>query len=439
MKLLSASGGKKFNLKSLMQKRQRAISSELEIKSPAWASRDNLKAPVSAPNKQVSAADALEDAITKALAMGASDIHFDPGVQEIQIRLRMDGVLCLAGQLAKTLQESLIFRIKVLANLRTDEHLAAQDGRFGWAGRDGTKADIRVSIAPTFYGENAVLRLLSSRSAGLGLDLLGFGRSDQEAIAEILARPHGMILVTGPTGSGKTTTLYALIRLLNQVDRSIVTVEDPVEYAISGINQIQVNEYASLNFSSGLRSILRQDPNIIMVGEIRDAETARLAVNTALTGHLLLSSLHTNNAATTLPRLLDLGVEPYLIASTVQLAIGQRLVRKLCPACRQQAPLAAAAAARLEKIFGPDVIGTEFYRAMGCQACNFTGYCGRIGIYELLKIDRVIREAILRKATAEEIQALAEQRGMSPMRVDGLEKAKAGLTAIEEILRIGYE
>ncbi len=272
----------------------------------------------------------------------SSDIHLDPGVQGVRIRFRIDGVLQDVETMPLAVHTEAIARIKILCGLRTDEHQAAQDGRFRLAVPGGSSVDVRVSIVPTYYGENSVMRLLADQAEEFSLDSLGFTPAHREKIMRAAQKPHGMILATGPTGSGKTTTLYTLVKMLNVPDISIITIEDPIEYSISGINQIQVNAKSGLSFANGLRSMLRQDPNVIMVGEIRDVETAGLAVNTALTGHLVLSTLHTNDAPTTLPRLLDMKVEPYLIASTVNIAIGQRLVRRICASCKESHELTKA-------------------------------------------------------------------------------------------------
>jgi type IV pilus assembly protein PilB len=301
--------------------------------------------------------------------------------------------------------------------------------------------DVRVSIVPTYHGENAVLRLLASQSASFSLDKLGFSEHNQKKILQAMQRPYGMVLATGPTGSGKTTTLYTLIRMLNEPGVSIVTIEDPIEYAIDGIEQIQANARTGLTFANGLRSILRQDPNIIMVGEIRDAETAGIAVNTALTGHLVFSTLHTNDAATTLPRLLDMKIETYLIASTVNAAIGQRLVRKICESCKTEKALTAAERKSLSEIVPEALLekSKACYVGKGCEECGGTGFRGRVGIHEVLVPDAVMREAVLHKAPASELKRLAITGGMVPMIEDGFLKVQAGLTTIEEVLRMLYE
>lgn len=371
----------------------------------------------------------------------ASDIHIDPIPDSVRVRFRIDGVLSDMHELPKNIQSEVITRIKVLAGLRTDEHQAAQDGRFRIDIPDAQPVDVRVSIVPTYYGENVVLRLLSDQAQEFSLESLGFSKENQEKILRAIKKPYGMILATGPTGSGKTTTLYTILKILNTKEVSIITIEDPIEYAIRGINQTQVNPRTGLSFAHGLRSFLRQDPNIIMVGEIRDRETAGLAVNTSLTGHLLLSTIHTNDAATTLPRLLDMGVEPYLIASTVNIAIGQRLARKVCSKCKIAKKITDAEIKSLENVI-PDKISIRnktFYHGRGCEECGGCGYKGRIGIQEVLVIDDEIRDATLKKITAAELRQIAITNGMTTMIEDGCKKARDGITTIEEVLRMMYE
>lgn len=370
----------------------------------------------------------------------ASDIHIDPQANAVRTRLRIDGALQDDVALPKNIQSEIISRIKILAGLRTDEHQTAQDGRFRIILESGP-VDVRVSMVPTYYGENAVLRLLKDQNQEFSLDMLGFSPTDQEKILRAIKHPYGMILATGPTGSGKTTTLYTLIKLLNTKNTSIITIEDPIEYSLEGINQIGVNAKTGLSFANGLRSILRQDPNIIMVGEIRDQETAGLAVNTALTGHLVLSSIHTNDAAGTLPRLIDLNIEPYLIASTVNIAIGQRLVRRICEHCKMAIDITEAERKTLSEVIAPEILAnqTHFYKGKGCDACNQTGYRGRVCINEVLVVDQAIRAAIHRKATAAEIKQEAKKQHMTSMIEDGFLKAKQGVTTIEEILRTLHE
>ncbi len=371
----------------------------------------------------------------------ASDIHIDPQQDDVQVRFRVDGILQDVHVFPRSIHNEIISRVKIISNLRTDEHNAAQDGRFRTTLTDGSVVDVRVSIAPTFHGEDVVMRLLSDKAEEFALESLGFSPGNQKKILRAIKRPHGMILATGPTGSGKTTTLYTLIKILNVRGSSIITIEDPIEYAIKGIIQIQANPRTGLTFANGLRSILRQDPNIIMVGEIRDAETAGIAVNTALTGHLLLSTIHTNDAATTLPRLLDMKLEPYLIASTVNLAIGQRLIRKICTSCKKEKKMTGAEIKSLEEILPKHLLKkcAKFFEGKGCEKCVQSGYQGRIGIHEVLVVDAAVREAVLRKVSADEIKAVAVAQGMVPILEDGLEKVCAGITTVEEVLRVLHE
>jgi type II secretory ATPase GspE/PulE/Tfp pilus assembly ATPase PilB-like protein len=381
----------------------------------------------------------VETCIEEAYRLRSSDIHISPNEKDVSVRLRIDGILQTRCSFPKVILPEVISRIKVLASLRTDEHQAAQDGRFRYTTKDNVTVDTRVSITPTYYGENAVLRLLVDHSASFTLEMLGFNKADRAKIEYALTLPHGMILATGPTGSGKTTTLYTMIKMLNKKEVSIITIEDPIEYAIPGITQIQINPRTSLTFAAGLRSILRQDPNIIMVGEIRDPETAGIAVNTALTGHLLLSTLHTNDSATTLPRLLDMGIDAYLVASTVNVAIGQRLVRKICENCKEPYDLTEAEMDNLRRSIPhrlrETLIPKTFYQGTGCKQCEKSGYSGRIGIYEVLEVSGEVREAILRRAPASTIKQIAITEGMTTMFEDGLEKAKRGETTLSEILR----
>jgi type II secretory ATPase GspE/PulE/Tfp pilus assembly ATPase PilB-like protein len=306
-----------------------------------------------------------------------------------------------------------------------------------------TKFDIRVSIVPTYYEENAVLRLLVEQGRTFTLKDIGFLEKDYQKANNAIKKPYGMILVCGPTGSGKTTTLYTILKTLNTPEVSIITIEDPIEYSLEGVEQIQVNNQTGLTFANGLRSILRQDPNIVMVGEIRDEETAGIAVNAALTGHLLLSTLHTNDAATTLPRLLDMKIEPFLIASTVNIAIGQRLVRKICPNCKAEKNLSQNEIQSLTDVVPSRLLEMNrervFYRGQGCKDCANTGYFGRIGIYEVLVISEAVKEAIMKQLNAGEIREIAIKEGMTTMLEDGFNKALNGTTSIEEVLRVMHE
>ncbi len=373
----------------------------------------------------------LNALLQEAVKEKASDIHIEPYEKEIDVRIRVDGILRKVLSPPKIIQDALISRVKIMANLDIAEKRLPQDGRIRVL-IGGKDIDIRVSIVPTTHGERAVLRLLDRRQGLLGLGELGLGDQNEEEFKQLLNRTNGIILVTGPTGSGKTTTLYAALNSLNRAEKNIITVEDPVEYQLMGIGQIQVNPRIGLSFASGLRSILRQDPDIIMVGEIRDRETAEIAIQASLTGHLVLSTLHTNDAASSLTRLLDMGIEPYLVASSLTGALAQRLVRVICPYCKEgYKPLYEEA--RLFQEFN----GLEFlYRGKGCSRCHNSGYAGRTGIFELLVIDADIRRMIVSRTDSRTINEYAVSRGMKTLYIDGLSKVARGITTIEEVLRV---
>lgn len=376
----------------------------------------------------------------------ASDIHIEPHDEKVIVRYRIDGILHDAASLPKDLEESVIARLKIMASLRTDEHRAAQDGRLQKK-FDNEKVDIRISVVPISEGEKVVMRLLSQRTRRFNLEDLGFSQHDLKIIKKSLKRPHGMILATGPTGSGKTTTLYAVLKVLNTRKVNISTIEDPVEYDIEGINQIQVSKTSDLTFANGLRSILRQDPDIIMVGEIRDEETADIAINAAMTGHIVLSTLHTNDATTTLPRLIDMGIEPFLIASTINVAIGQRLVRKVHQACIESYSLTQEEKDKLIEVLGEEKIrktgldkkNIRLYRGTGCNLCHGSGYESRIGIFEVLEITEEIRKLIMKRSNSEELRQIAISAGMTTMLEDGIQKVLQGTTTLEEVFRVTKE
>ncbi|MCR4256163.1 MAG: GspE/PulE family protein [Candidatus Uhrbacteria bacterium] len=378
--------------------------------------------------------------IGKAWEAKASDIHIDPTPEMVIVRYRIDGIAYDVLSLPKEEQPLIVTRIKVLSGLRTDEHAMAQDGRFRLPVAS-TEIDLRVSIVPTYSGEDVVMRLLVSGARLISLEELGFSDKDMETIRRYMRKPYGMILATGPTGSGKTTTLYAILQVLNTRQVSVVTIEDPIEYSVPGITQIPVNVQTNLTFAAGLRSIVRQDPNIIMVGEIRDNETAAIAVNAAMTGHLLLTTIHTNDAATTLPRLLDMGIEPFLIGSTVNIAIGQRLIRKLCQDCRTSYVLTEEERKALTGLVNAELLTSvkKAWKAEGCDTCSHTGYVKRIGIYEVLEVTEPVRQLIMRRASADEIHEAAMKGGMTPMLEDGFQKAAAGITSIAELLRVIHD
>ena len=369
---------------------------------------------------------------------GASDIHIEPFEDQLKVRYRIDGLLREVDAPPTQSSAAVISRVKIMANLNIAERRLAQDGRFKQRVR-GNEFDLRVSTVPTMYGESVVLRLLQRNSVALDFGPLGFSPRQEEAMQEILATPHGILLVTGPTGSGKSTTLYAALRHLNKPERMIITVEDPVEYNIRGINQMQVKPQIGLTFANALRSIVRQDPDVIMVGEMRDTETAQVAVQSALTGHLVLSTLHTNDAAGSIMRLLDMGVEDYLLTSAVIAIQAQRLVRTLCPECREPyAPITEIIERwGLDRF---DVAGElTLHRPVGCDHCGGTGYSGRCAILEILPMTDTIRQLVLKRHDVGDIARAAAEAGMVSMRDDGLRKALAGDTTIEEVLRVTPE
>jgi type II secretory ATPase GspE/PulE/Tfp pilus assembly ATPase PilB-like protein len=408
----------------------------------AIALKEKVEQAIKLPEPQISIIQLVDDMMTYAFLVRASDIHLEPFEDRFVARMRIDGILNDVFLFEKPLQSGIITRIKVLAGMRTDEHQAAQDGRFRMTLAELEKQfDVRVSIVPTYYGENGVLRLLAEQTAINSLDDLAFTEVNRKKIRKAVQTPYGMILATGPTGSGKTTTLYTILKELNTREVSVITIEDPIEYSLDGVDQIQVNTRTGLTFANGLRSILRQDPNIIMVGEIRDEETASIAVNAALTGHKLLSTLHTNDAATTLPRLLDMGVEPFLVASTVNVAIGQRLVRMICEHCKIPRRITDAEFEALQENIPVAVLDDhrDFFIGKGCTICHDTGYRGRMGVYEILEMNDAIREAVMRRADAGEVKKIAVKSGMTTLLEDGFNKAVAGKTTIEEILRVIHE
>ncbi len=405
-----------------------------------------------------------------AIRSNASDVHIEPREAFIQVRYRIDGVLKEVNRLPRNVLGALTSRIKILANLKIDERRVPQDGRFKIK-VGGKQYALRVSTLPIADGEKVVMRILDESNQAITLTDLGYWGHSLEVISQALTEPNGMVLITGPTGSGKSTSLFSILTLLNTPDVNISTVEDPVEYKIPGINQTQTNVKAGMTFASGLRALLRQDPNIIMVGEIRDAETANLAVQAALTGHLVFSTLHTNNAATTLPRLLDMDIEPFLIASTVRAVVGQRLVRRLCKVCRKSYTPEQGEVDALTRLFsfaggqnfstihelekqasqqhigGDDPLGTSdttittLWHASpeGCDECSNTGYKGRVGIYEVLGNTQAIQKLIISNATSAQIQEQAVAEKMITMQIDGLIKALRGTTTVEEILRVTKE
>ncbi len=371
-------------------------------------------------------------------ANNASDIHLEPKEHSSLVRYRIDGVLHDVVKLSKLLDILIVARIKILANLRTDEHFAPQDGKFRIHFEDKS-VDVRVSILPVVEGEKIVMRVLSEKGHTFTLEALGMREEDLKKVKSSALKPYGMILSTGPTGSGKTTTLYTLLKMLNSRDVNVQTIEDPIEYELDGINQVQVNPLANLTFANGLRNIVRQDPDIIMVGEIRDSDTANIAVSAAMTGHLVLSTLHTNDAATAIPRFFDFQVEPFLIASSVNIIIAQRLVRQICKHCKAEITIESSKykesipKALFAKYFTKEKV--KLYKGQGCSICNKTGFVGRVGIFEVLEVNEKIRELIMQKSSADVIAKQSFEDGAISMLEDGIVKAFEGVSTLDEILR----
>jgi type IV pilus assembly protein PilB len=380
----------------------------------------------------------LDTILEYAVAERASDVHIEVQEKDVIIRFRIDGVLKDILRLPKEAQDALVARVKILSNLKLDEHRIPQDGRYKIKVSASLIA-LRISIIPSFYGENIVMRLLKESARPQSLEELGIAGRNLKVLQENIKKPYGMILVTGPTGSGKTTTLYSILNILNTTKVKIATIEDPIEYGIQRITQIQVNPKTGLTFAAGLRALLRHDPDIMMVGEIRDKETAEIAIHSALTGHLLLSTLHTNDAIGALPRLIDMGVEAYLASSTLNVVLAQRLVRRICKYCIVQDTPQKAILEKLKNELQINPQTCKFYKGKGCSKCANSGYSGRIGIYEVLNITDSIKDLVLKKASNEQILSLAKKEGMTTMFEDGIDKVAAGQTTIDEVLKAVLE
>lgn len=385
------------------------------------------------------APEIVDEIIKDALGFRASDIHFEPRGGQISVRFRVDGSLREAGLLPREFYDNILNRIKVESGMRIDEHLSAQDGSIQHRPDSQQVVDLRVSLIPTVEGEKIVMRVLGSYVAGFDLGDLGLSEAHQSILESSVSKPFGMILTVGPTGSGKTTTLYASLKMLNKPDVNITTIEDPVEYKMAGTNQIQVREATNMTFAKGLRAIVRQDPDVILVGEIRDQETAEISVNAALTGHLLLSTFHANDAATAIPRLVDMGIEPFLLASTLEIIIAQRLVRRICNSCRYSLPVNEATkdikvkGLDLGKYFGSD---DNVYAGKGCSVCSGSGYNGRISLFEMIQMTPEMRELLMDTPVTRKIEQQARKQGDHPMFEDGVDKVKRGLTTIAEVVRV---
>jgi type II secretion system protein E len=400
---------------------------------------DLLDADPNELDEEASVVKFVNQIIWEAHQEGATDIHMEPMERDLRIRYRIDGVLVsvpLPARL-KRFQAAIISRLKVMSNMDIAEKRLPQDGRIGLRIR-GEEIDIRVSTMPTVYGESVSLRLLMRQSTLLGMEKLGLSPVDTRKLEKLITRPHGILMVTGPTGSGKSTSLYTYLNTINSVDKRILTCEDPIEYEIPGINQIQMKPEIGLTFAVGLRHILRQDPDVIMIGEIRDRETSEIAVQAALTGHLVFSTLHTNDAASGFTRLLDMGVEPFLVASSIEALIAQRLVRTLCPDCKTPAEYDADYLKEIQFPVGR-LAETTLYKSAGCEACRNTGYRGRTGIYEILPVTEEIRQHIIGRDPASRIKHTAIKQGMTTLRDDGWDKVLRGVTSLEEVLRVTEE
>jgi type IV pilus assembly protein PilB len=382
-----------------------------------------------AADGDVPAVKLVHSVIAQAIDQGASDIHFDPDEGELQVRYRVDGVMAEAARVPRKLAAKVIARVKILADLDIAERRLPQDGRVGLT-VDGRRIDLRVAIVPLVGGESAVLRILDSGNAPLSLEDLGMADDDRAKVEKALSRAHGAVLTTGPTGSGKSTSLYAALRVVRSPEKTIMTIEDPVEQRMTGVKQVQVSERTGLTFARGLRSMMRADPDVVMVGEMRDRESAHIAIEAALTGHMVLSTLHTNDAPTAGPRLVDMGIEPYLVASALECVVAQRLARRLCDSCRRPAKAPAEA-------FGLGIGGdVDVFEPGGCSRCRGTGYRGRLGLFEVMLVTEEIRSLIVRRSPTAEIEQVAIAQGMRTLREDGLLKVRQGLTSLAEVARV---
>ncbi|MBL8029785.1 MAG: type II/IV secretion system protein [Candidatus Doudnabacteria bacterium] len=435
--------GKKQNLKRVVGQALKDIETKEDVKRPAI-------------EKKAAEPQVIEDApiikiveviLSNAIEGNASDIHIEPSEKDVRVRYRIDGILHTSLVLPKNVLAAVVTRIKILSNLKIDESRLPQDGRFHM--EVGKKSvDLRVSILPLIYGEKIVMRILDKTGSVPTLEQLGLRGKALTWVQENIKKTHGIFLITGPTGSGKSTTLYAILSILNTPNVNIVTLEDPVEYFMEGVNQSQVNAEIGLTFAAGLRSILRQDPNIVMVGEIRDKETAELAVHAALTGHLVFSTLHTNNSIGAMPRMIDMGIEPFLLTASVNVVMAQRLVRKICPHCKQEAEINPGLILEMKRdlvgvpkeyLEGLDTENLKAYKGAGCEKCGHTGYVGRYGIFEVLPVTNEIQDMVLSKASTHKIYEAAAKMGMITMKQDGTLKVLRGETTTDEIIRVTTE
>ena len=440
---LTTTSGLSYGLKQYKQKInvgfEQVISENIEQSLLLAREKDLAKTAAAVPIVTI-----LDNIIEQAITLNSSDIHFEPLEHELLVRFRIDGIMSEILSLPEEIAPILVARVKILGNLQIDEHRIPQDGRFRFEMADGTNLDVRINIMPIFHGEKVEMRLLKNSARPLTLKDLGFSDKASAIVVEEIKKPHGLILVTGPTGHGKTTTLYAILHILNTPSVNITTIEDPVEYEFPRVNQTQVNTKTGITFANGLRALLRQNPDIIMVGEIRDDETVEIAIQAALTGHLVLSSLHTNDAPSAIPRLLDMKAPAFLISSTVNLIIAQRLVRKICASCIESYKAVHETTVLIKeqvKLSGgkPSDIPKTLYRGKGCKVCGNSGFVGQIGIFEVFPITSDIREVITAETQIEELRKKAITNGMVTMFLDGLDKVEKGVTTIEEIMRVVNE
>jgi len=424
-----------FNQISKIHRMGDSASSQVEEDDEDLLGETSVDADIREVASEAPIVKLVNGVISQGVDDGASDLHFEPQEKELAIRFRIDGVLHAVMSVPKRMQSAVLSRLKVMADIDIAERRIPQDGRIGLI-VGGKPIDIRVASMPTVYGEKIVLRILDKSSVMLNLSDLGFAEKALKRYERSYTKPYGAMLVTGPTGSGKSTTLYATLNVLNCKEKNIITVEDPVEYRLAGINQTQINPKAGLTFASGLRAILRSDPDIVMVGEIRDKETAQIAIESALTGHLVLSTLHTNDAPGALTRLTEMGIEPFLSASAIECVLAQRLARRLCSNCKE--PYHPTDEALAQNGFPQEVIGKDItlYRSAGCPRCNNTGYKGRFGIYEVMLVSEAIERLTVERKSADEISRVAQAEGMVTLREDGIDKVIQGITSIEEIARV---
>ncbi len=414
------------------------IDSKFDLDSIEYAEEDDEDTDISTIEKETKAGPVVKLVnyiLTEAVKQRASDIHIEQFEKSFRVRFRVDGVLYEFMKLPMKLKNAIVSRLKIMSHLNIAERRLPQDGRIKLKYENDKEIDFRVSTLPTLFGEKVVLRLLDKSNLQLDLKVLGFEKRELDLFYEAIKKPYGMVLVTGPTGSGKTTTLYSALSELNKIDVNISTAEDPVEYNLEGINQVQIRENIGLTFAAALRSFLRQDPDIILVGEMRDLETAEIGVKAALTGHLVLSTLHTNDAPSTVTRLVDMGVEPFLIASSLLIVIAQRLARKICSNCKKEIKLDKKVLLRYG-VKEEDIDDFKVYKGEGCEICNGSGYKGRVALYEVMAISEVLKDLITREATTQEIKEQARKEGMKTLREVGLLKVKQGITTIEEISRV---